>query len=114
VKALRIGRLPNSERNSMANFIKVADENKSVGFINLDLVTKVECVVSRIAASRGVDVASLIGDGEPTIVSNPERTTALIKLLTASGHGTVQFQSLDEAEKWAKDWLNINIPFNQL
>lgn len=98
----------------MANFIKVADANNSVDFINLDLVTKVECTVSRIAASRSVDISSVVGDGEPTIVSIPERTTASIKLLTASGHGSVQFQSLDDAEKWAKDWLNISVPFNQL
>jgi hypothetical protein len=98
----------------MAKFIKIADANNSVDFINLDFVTKVECAVDRIAASRGVDITSLVRDGEPTIISIPEQVTESIKLMTAAGHGTVQIQSLDDAERWAKDWLNISVPFNQL
>jgi hypothetical protein len=42
------------------------------------------------------------------------RCTAVISLSTAGGVGEVRFGDLDEAARWAKDNLGIDVPFSQL
>lgn len=98
----------------MTNFIKIADEQGSCDFLDLDKVTKVSCQVQRTTKGGGFDIRSV---GNPEIPKNSpavKTVTAVIILTTPGGSGEMRFSDLAEAEQWAKAHLGIEVPFDQL
>lgn len=98
----------------MTRFIKVADDNGSCDFINLDHVVKVSCGVVRTKKGGGFNIESVTDSTVPATSPVTESTVAVITLLTANGSGDVRFVDLREATKWAQENLGLAVPFDQL
>lgn len=91
----------------MNRFIKVADtKGKSFDFINLDLVTMVQCSVE--VRGGGLDITTM----SPS--TTPKHLVAAVTLSTANGNGKVTFNDVSEAQAWLKRELEITVPFEQL
>lgn len=98
----------------MANFIKIADENDTCDFLNLDQVGKVTFEVRRSKSGGGFNLMSVTDPSLPKSIPAIEREMAVITLITPAGNGELRFDKFFEAENWARDNLGITVSFDQL
>ena len=108
------GREPVVHKDTMTRFIKVADDNGTCDFINLDHVVKVSCGVMRTKKGGGFNIESVTDSTVPATSPATESTVAVISLFTANGSGDIRFVDLREAIEWTQDNLGLAVPFDQL
>lgn len=91
----------------MTRFVKVTDTTeKSVSFINLDLVTMVQCSVE--VRGGGFEITTMA----PSTI--PKHLVAAVRLSTANGNGEIIFEDVNEAQAWLKSEFGITVPIEQI